>query len=200
MRNYARALKNLLHQYDQDDHRAEYNSIKHGLRANHGRFALAVGLQDAPGIPAPEDRMEMIFDSPDGSHFILIQEFPNLTKKQTRQNFAIEHGAVAWSLEKTVMEIQLTSMLIGSIVAALKISNGVKVNTVIFSKPIDDSEFWATYFDMNDAGIQNFKFGGIVDMPNKIGDAEKLANNFYKNAKRKRFGCCESNSGEDNGI
>jgi len=47
--------------------REEYNSLKHGFRVTAGGFGIAVGLQDAPDIPAPPERMQTIGYSKFGS-------------------------------------------------------------------------------------------------------------------------------------
>lgn len=57
---FARAFGSMLHAYASEQHRWEYNSIKHGLRASHGRFGLAVGVEELPGVPAPIEAMQMV--------------------------------------------------------------------------------------------------------------------------------------------
>ena len=106
MGSFARALMEMLSEYDRDDHRAEYNSIKHGLRARHGRSAIAFGLQESIGIPASKESMRMLSDSRDGSHFLAIQPFKNLSKKDTREQFSVRRSSVGWSLNIQECSIQ----------------------------------------------------------------------------------------------
>ena len=186
MRNFSRALRDMLHEYDRDDFRAEYNSIKHGLRAHHGRFAMAFGLQEAPGKPAPEENMTMISDSPDGSHFLTTKTFPNLTKKLAREQFSLQRSSVGWSLEKTLFDIQLFSSLIGNIVAALKIAMGAMPGSLQFFRPDVDAEWWRAYFDEQGPDVQSCSFSIDIELTQNFDDAEKQAARFYREKAKAR--------------
>ena len=48
---------------------SEYNSIKHGLRTGFGGFSMAIGLQEAPDVPAPTEKMHSLGGSEHGSSF-----------------------------------------------------------------------------------------------------------------------------------
>ncbi len=76
------------------------------LRAHHGRFALAVGIQEAPGIPAPPEAMKFIGGSRDASFFDVVKPLRHATRQASKINFKIEKVSVAWSLEKTLAELQ----------------------------------------------------------------------------------------------
>lgn len=184
MNNFSRSLRDLLREYDRDDLRAEYNSIKHGLRAHHGRFAMAFGLQEAPGIPAPEENMTMLSDSIDGSHFLTTKTFPNGTKKAAKEQFSVQHSSVGWSLEKTLRDIQLFSFLIGNVTSALKVAGGAEPNSIQFFRPDVKTEWWEAYFNEQGSSIQNFSFSIDIELPKNFDDAEKQAARFYReNAK-----------------
>lgn len=180
MNNFSRSLRGMLHEYDRNDLRAEYNSIKHGLRAHHGRFAVAVGLEETPGVPAPDENMTMLSDSVDGSHFLTIKIFPNVSKKIEREQFSVQHSSVGWSLEKTLLDIQIFSSWIGNVVSALKIAMGAPPKSVRFFRPDVDATWWEAYFSEHGPDVQNFSFGGIINLPQKFDDAEKLANKYYR--------------------
>ena len=187
MSNFSRALKDMLRAYDRDDHRAEYNSIKHGLRAHHGRFALAFGPQEEFGVSAPDENIQMVADTADGSHFLTIKTFDNVPKKTAREQFSTQHGSVGWSLERTIFDIQLLSILIANVVSALKIAAGAKVGTVQFFRPEVGTEWWTAYFDERGSGIFNFSSGENFEIQGKLDEAEKQAAKFYRvyaNARR----------------
>lgn len=114
---FASALRYMLSDYVDEKHRSEYNSIKHGLRASHGRFALAVGIQEAPGIPAPPEVMQMVGFSRDASFFEIVKPLGNATKLQSKINFMTEQVSVSWSLEKVLMELQILSLLLHNVVS-----------------------------------------------------------------------------------
>ena len=180
MSNFSRSLRSMLLEYDRGDLRAEYNSIKHGLRAHHGRFAVAFGLEETPGVPAPEENMTMLSDSVDGSHFLTVKAFPNVSKKIQREQFSVQHSSVGWSLEKTLLDIQIFSSWIGNVVSAFKIAMGAQPKSVQFFRPDVDAEWWEAYFGEYGSNVQNFTFGGIVDLPQKFDDAEKQASKYYR--------------------
>lgn len=179
MSNFSRALSEMLVAYDRDDHRAEYNSIKHGLRAHHGRFAMAIGLQKEGGVPAPDENMRMMADTPDGSHFLTIKNFKNIPNKTAREQFSVQGSSVGWSLERTLQDIQLFSIFIGNIVAALKVAVGA-TPTVQFFRPVVEPAWWDAYFAKQRPIISNFSFGEYIEIPSKLEDAEKQAAKFYR--------------------
>ena len=188
MRNFACALSEMLSEYDRDDLRAEYNSIKHGLRARHGRFAIALGLQESIGIPAPKENMTMLSDSRDGSHFLALQAFQNLSKKDTREQFSVRQRSLGWSLVRTLLDIQLFTCLIGNIVGALKIAAGATPETVQFFRPDVGEDWWQEYFNERVPSVQNSSFGLVVDIPKVPEDAEKQVTKFYRDqTKAKRI-------------
>jgi hypothetical protein len=187
MSNFARSLRGMLREYDRNDHRAEYNSIKHGLRARHGRFAVAFGLEDTPGVPAPEENITMLSDSMDGSHFFTIKTFPNVSKKIAREQFSVRHSSVGWSLEKTLLDIQIFSSWIGNVVSAIKIAMGALPKSVQFFRPDVDPAWWDSYFEEYRENVRNFTIGATVEPPVKFDDAEKQAVKYYRarsNARR----------------
>jgi hypothetical protein len=160
---FARTLRNMLSDYVDEKHRAEYNSIKHGLRASHGRFALAVGIQDAPGIPAPPEAMQMVGFSRDASFFEIVKPLSNTTKQQSKINFMTEQVSVSWSLEKVLMELQLLSLLLHNTVSALRIVGGAPTGSVTFNKVADDEEFWEVYFQIGSGGVPTASFAPVID-------------------------------------
>jgi len=153
----------MLSDYVDEKHRAEYNSIKHGLRASHGRFALAVGIQEVPGIPAPPEVMQLVGFSRDASFFEIVKPLSNATKQQSKINFMTEQVSVSWSLEKVLMELQLVSLLLHNTVSALRIAGGAPAGSVTFNKVADDEEFWEIYFKIGSSGVSTASFAPVID-------------------------------------
>lgn len=160
---FANALRNMLRDYVDEKHRWEYNSIKHGLRASHGRFGLAVGVQEAPGIPAPPEAMQIIGSSRDASFFEVAKPLSNATKQQSKINFMTERVSVSWSLEKVLMDLQLLSLLLHNIVSALRIVGGAQAGSVTFHKIADDEAFWETYSQIELSGVPTTSFASVID-------------------------------------
>lgn len=139
------ALRSMLNDYVRDSHRAEYNSIKHGLRASHGIFSIALAPEEKPGVAPPQEAMRVIGSSQDASFFNVTSRLDNATNQQSRINFSVEQVSVTWTLERVLMEIQILSILLVNTVAALRCVNGAPPGTVQVNKIINEAEFWAAY-------------------------------------------------------
>lgn len=179
---FVRALRDMLNDYVGEKHRAEYNSIKHGLRASHGRFALAVGIQEAPGIPAPPEAMQMVGFSRDASFFEIVRPLSNATKQQSKINFMTEKVSISWSLEKVLMELQLLSLLLHNTVSALRIVGGVPTGSVTFNKIANDEEFWKGYFQIGSDGVPTASFAPMIDARHVSLATDKQVFDSYKRA------------------
>lgn len=139
------AVRSMLNDYVRDSHRAEYNSIKHGLRASHGAFSIALAPEEAPGMVPPPEAMQVIGSSQDASFFNVPSRLDNATNQQSKINFSLEQVSVTWALEKVLMEIQILSILLFNTVAALRRVNGASDGTVQVTKIINEAEFWEAY-------------------------------------------------------
>jgi hypothetical protein len=163
--NLDRAITDMLRDFISDDHRAEYNSIKHGLRAHHGRFGLAFGLEVTPGVEAPPENMQMIANSRDASHFNTAKGIG----KDTKVHFKIERGSVSWSFEKCICDLQLLSIFMANIASALRKANGSKPGTLKFQNIARESSqaWWKQYFERDHCGVSNFRFSIDPTIPQK---------------------------------
>jgi hypothetical protein len=179
---FARALRNMLGAFTRQEHRWEYNSVKHGLRASHGRFSLAVGLQETAGVPAPAAAMHTIGSSRNASFFEVAKPLLNATKEQSKLHFTTGRVTVPWSLEKVLMELQLISLLIGNTVSALQIANGAAPNTIKFNKVAEDDEFWEEYFRQESGNVTTASFRLNVDANDLNLPGEETIRATYKSA------------------
>jgi hypothetical protein len=143
---FERVLREILSGFADERHRWEYNSIKHGLRATHGRFALAVGIEETPGVPAPPENMRIVGYSRDASFFNVARSLTNSTKETSKVNFRIEKVTVAWPLEKLLCELQILSLLLNNILSALRVAAGAPPRTVTFDRPAEADTWWDHYF------------------------------------------------------
>ena len=160
---FARALRNMLRDYADEKHRWEYNSIKHGLRAIHGRFAIAFGLEEVPGVPASPETMEMVGFSRDASFFDVAKPLRNASKHASKVHFLTEKVSVAWSLEKVLCELQLLSLMLHNTVSALRIAGGAAPGAVTFNKIADDEAFWEMYASLHAGNVPTSSFSIDVD-------------------------------------
>ena len=174
-------FRNMLGDYVDEKHRWEYNSIKHGLRASHGTFGLAVGIQEAPGIPAPPEAMQLVGASRDASFFEVAKPLQNATKQQSKLHFVTERVSVAWSLEKVLMDLQLISLMLHNTVSALRIFCGSKARRVTFNKIASDEEanFWEAYSGIESCGVPTTSFAAVVDASHTALASEKQILDSY---------------------
>jgi hypothetical protein len=153
IRKFERLLREVLSGFADEMHRCEYNSIKHGLRATHGPFALAVGLEETPGVPAATEKMQMIGYSRDASFFDVARPLTKATKVASKVNFRVEKVSVVWSLEKVLCELQILSLLLNNTLSALRIGSGAPPGTVIFNRPSEAEAWWEHYFSLHAGNV-----------------------------------------------
>ncbi len=178
----SRAFKDMLRNYATDEQRWEYNSIKHGLRASHGRFGIAVGIQEAPGVPARPEAMEMVGFSRDASFFDVARPLKNATKSISKVHFSIEKVSVSWSLEIVLGELQLLSVLLRNTIAAMRIAAGEKPSTVAFSRLVEADAFWDTYFSLYAGNIPHASMTDETDVREIKLPSDKDIFASYRNA------------------
>ncbi len=183
---FANALRKMLSDYVDESHRREYNSIKHGLRASHGRFGLAVGLEEVPGIPAPPEAMQMIGSSRDASFFQVARPLSNATKQQSKINFMTEHVSVSWSFEKVLIELQVLSLMLHNTVSALRIFGGAQAGSVTFNKVADDEEFWEMYSQIKSSIVPTATFAPVIDARQIAPATDKQVFSSYRRDSRGR--------------
>lgn len=157
---FQAALSSMLCDYVDERNRSEYNSIKHGLRASHGSFGLAFGLQNEPGVMAAADAMDMIASSQDATFFSKAKRLGNVTNQQARVNFGIEDIGVTWSLEKVLMDLQLLSILLNNAATSLRIVAGENASDVTFNSiaQSDQAEFWQRYSTVPSCDVPSIAF------------------------------------------
>lgn len=163
LQKFRDALQSMLAAFVSEEQRWEYNSIKHGLRASHGQFALAVGLEEEPGVEAPPEAMHLIGSSRDASFFKVAKPLRNASKEASRVNFKLDNVSVSWSLEKVLCELQILSILISNTISALRIGAGAVPNTVVFKRPADEENWWRYYEGLYAGPVTKCSFGIDID-------------------------------------
>lgn len=137
-RNFGGLWSRMSAEFLSQDHIDEYNSIKHGFRAAPGGFSIRIGLEHEFGVSPPEGVMQSIGHSRFGSSFFRFE-----TTGSGRANRSIRSTRVSlnWSIETTVLLIQMTAMSIQNVVSMLRILNGTEPNQCRFDRPSDDADF-----------------------------------------------------------
>ena len=116
---------------------AEYNSIKHGLRTKNGGFMMSWGLQDAPGQPAPAERMSPLYGSPFGTTYYKRERLDRL-------NFRARQLTRNWNPQAIVKALNLASVSIHNVVNFARISLGDRED-VSCRYPTDEADYSAPW-------------------------------------------------------
>lgn len=135
---FARLWRRFADEYLSEDSTLEYNSIKHGFRAKSGGFALAIGIEDQPGVPAPPEKMHLLGQSEFGNSFFRAEQ---ILESKNDPHLRIVPTSVNWNPVNTANATLLLSQSIGNIVSYLRIANGADPKTVRFSRPVESSAF-----------------------------------------------------------
>lgn len=133
--NFWQSLANI---YTDQNHIDEYNCIKHGLRVRPGGFSLEVGIEHEYGVAPPPEEMSTIGSSEFGISFFKLEP---LGKKSGNRNVRSRRTSLNWSMQSTILLLQLVSLSINNVVSALKIANGAKSGTCKFLRPTEDEDF-----------------------------------------------------------
>ena len=118
---FARFWSRLAGEFLNEKARAEYNSIKHGLRVNPGGFYLAIGREESPGVPAPAEAMRSMGGSPYGSTFFEIER---VGAGKRSPHIRARSVSVNWSATGLCGRLALISSSITNIVGALRCAMG----------------------------------------------------------------------------
>lgn len=116
----------------------EYNSMKHGFRVSPGGFTFTLGIEHEYGVPPPSNEMKVFDHSEFGLSFFKLEK---IGSQKDNRSLISRRCLVNWKVEKTAILLQLISISINNIIAALKIANGATPNEVKFTRPSDDSAF-----------------------------------------------------------
>lgn len=135
---FASLWNRLAHEYTDNNHVDEYNSIKHGFRIRAGGFALACGLEHEYGVAPPPEEMKLLGKSEFGTTFFRIESIGEGKGNRSLRSIRI---SLNWNIEKTILLLQLVSMSITNTTSALKIANGAQPGTCKFLRPQEDSDF-----------------------------------------------------------
>lgn len=135
---FAKLWQRLAHEFIDETHINEYNSLKHGFRVKSGGFGLAVGVEHQYGVPPPKEEMQVIGHSDYGTTFYKLETIGDVKGNRSLRSRRV---SLNWKIEKVALLIQLVSMSITNITSALRIANGAKPEANRFVRPTQDGEF-----------------------------------------------------------
>jgi hypothetical protein len=129
----------------------EYNSIKHGFRAEAGGFYFSIGPEEVPGEPPPAEKMHLMGASEHGSSFFMPRTFvEGPWEKETRPRlergdfrFRVRRHALNWDPKGLCDALNLISCSINNVRAIVQTMNGADSSDFQFLMPTDEGTFRA---------------------------------------------------------
>ena len=118
---YGRFWARIAQEFLDEGGRKEYNSIKHGLRAQSGGFTLMIGMEATPGVAPPHDQMKPSGGSRFGSTYYTPQPIDGLEKPFQKCNIKITSTSRNWLPESLAHRIDLMSLSMMNILSFLKV-------------------------------------------------------------------------------
>ena len=156
---FGRLWHRFAYDFLDEEHIAEYNNIKHGLRVAAGGFVLRVGQEEEYGVHAPERNMQTIGASPFGSSYYQPDSLG--AAGSFGCHFRIRHAALNWRAEAMIQRLQLVAWSINNVVGALRCLNGARPGTVRFERPEDPDAFDAAW--RWDVGVRSSNFDVVIN-------------------------------------
>lgn len=132
---FAKLWERFAEDFLDEKNRYEYNSIKHGSRAYMSDHHVRWGVQDAPGIPAPPERMTTMSYSEFGASFLVP------VKLHDRHNFTVQMIRRNWHPLNMAFALQFISMSISNLINAIKLIYGADPSELKFTYPTNIEDF-----------------------------------------------------------
>jgi hypothetical protein len=129
----------------------EYNSIKHGLRAQAGGFRIEVGREDQYAVSPPPEQMHVVGSAEFGNSFYRAEQIINA---RNDPNLRIARSSIGWNPEGMAHGLMLLAKSIFNVVSFLKLANGVDAASVHFVRFVDADFFEKPWSEP--PGILNF--------------------------------------------
>lgn len=116
----------------------EYNSLKHGFRVKSGGSKIKIAVEKEQNVRPPDSEFKTLCDSQFGTRFFKVEKTPDI---HGNRSIRTKRTSLNWSIERTILLLQLVSMSINNIVNSLKNANGAKPSESSYLRPENDSDF-----------------------------------------------------------
>jgi len=157
----------------------EYNSIKHGFRVRPGGFSLAMGIEEIPGVHAPQENMRLMGKSEFGSSFLDYIKIGEI-----KHHIQLRRNSRNWDPEDMALGLHLISISISNIVSFLKVLNGVDATKVKFNWPRDTETFREPWKRTSSLGVTSLSgFSNIIPVELITKYSEDNLKDLYKDGK-----------------
>jgi len=165
VQGFADAWERFAEEFVDERISAEYNSIKHGLRARPGGFNLKVHIHDVtPQGPLPT-RTQDLGGSLYGTSYYMRESL-----ERGRMNFRARHTSRNWNPTNLVNGIYMLAMSIENVLGRLLSLNGEPPGSHLFKSPTTPDAFNAPWKESH--GPHHFTQNAIL-RPDQIGPRSK---------------------------
>jgi hypothetical protein len=158
---FAELWQRLASDFLNEEHIAEYNSIKHGYRAQAGGLTLMAGIEHEYGVAPPAEEMKLVGTSEFGS------SFPSLvfiTDRKSHPNVRLKTRFLNWQPVAIAHRLGLIACSINNVVSYLKILGKTDPKTVRFLRPEESSAFQGPW------DVTKGLVGASIDIPVEVTD------------------------------
>lgn len=138
-RLFAELWERLAGDFLDENQIAEYNSIKHGYRAQAGGFTLLAGIEHEYGVAPPAEEMKLVGTSQFGSSYPALVFMKN--KKRQEPHVRLKTTSLNWQPVVLAQRLQLIALSINNVVSYLRILGKTDPKTVQFLRPEESSAF-----------------------------------------------------------
>jgi hypothetical protein len=142
-RLFAELWGRLASDFLNEDHIAEYNSMKHGYRARAGGLTLMAGLEHEYGVAPPAEDMQLVGTSQFGSSFPTL--VPITDNQREEPNIRLKTTFLNWHPGALAQRLQLIACSINNVVSYLRILGKTDPKNVKFLRPEESSAFQAPW-------------------------------------------------------
>jgi GNAT superfamily N-acetyltransferase len=131
---FAKTWPLLAYEFLNKDNSDERNHLLHGFRIRAGGSYVRFGFEHKFGIPPPESEMKSLGGSKYGSSAFVLERID--PKDKANRSYVSKRTNLNWSIERTVLALQLLGMSIQNVVSCLRILNGAQPQTAKFMHPL----------------------------------------------------------------
>lgn len=157
---FSRLWRMLAAEFIEERFEPEYNNLKHGMRSHVGGFGIFAGIEHAPGVPVPRERMQPIGGSEYASSFWMRP------RKLDGCRFTFELSrfvSSAWTPGQFAAALPLIGMSINNVAARALIVAGADPAKIQFVWP-EDSETFEAPWELRSPSINHFDTSHRTDL------------------------------------
>lgn len=160
---FAGAWKRLAREWLSENHRAEYNGTKHGLKALPGGVFLRAAREEKEGVAPPPESAVSIGGSRYGTQLLRVAAIDGRKNPRGTLHLRVERRILNWTVEATIGRVHILTLSIKNVLGAIRVAHGVKPGDIVFHR-LEDPDAYLTPF-REAFGVTGMRFS--IDPPNR---------------------------------